>query len=918
MPGPARPNPPRLLLSFCLAPALLLLAHAPAFAQEPQQQQAAPAQAQPAQAQTAAARPVVTAEPGEVISLNAADDPPLPEGDAEAGRGLKVYFQRAGESEPREFTGGTILPVRRHLGFALPQELAPGLYTVSYARDGAAERKLFGEVEVRPLPPLTGACVRRDDGGKCEALEVRVPGAAEAEVTLRAAGDAAAGAASLREGQTPQILSESARAVFKIQVRECGRAEFVASAPGYADATLAVECHPKPTTPIPVVFVPGTAGSELDYVKDGQASKYWISRRTFEPERITFGALNEDGTPPHDNIVVRGVLKSANLILDDPIERFLGRVGFKSERVSDPECDPKKGRPDASCRAYVHRVYQEFLERAAGGFPTRASEEASADFQPAPYDWRRGVDPDNARAIDEAVDKALANSGGHDRVILVAHSLGGLVARDYVAGAGRGKVAALVAVGTPWLGAPKTARALLWGYSFDVGVYRTGAGSLTVRDVNIRGELSGKKLEGVPNTLGLSLLNLEEIKRVAVNWPAVFIQLPTPDFMRLYGAASRAAGGEARSVVWDWTPKQTTEFFRGNSEWFGATGNATLYGRVERWRSEHTFRRNDYGVEHLLIGGFADPAYEGDGLSTPTDMQMAKPRDVVEPDRDARRAKKSDSLLRGILGRLLWFVAELRIWHDPYVPVDRGNTWGDATAPLLSASAGALGRGWQGERGPAERDVEAARQFLGGRTRVEVVKLSRGFEHGSMLGDPRVLWEVWKFYRRQNEARGAAFDPRVSTITVEMEHKVRKRPPAWTFELAGHRLELCAERDRHKKAYRCAQSGVKKARKGDPFADPKMVVMHFKAVAPALGPPPKCRVEPSPDKEVRMSQLEQGALRISLRSAQRECKRKRIEGEVEVRRLRLVVNGMEVLSVDEPFTLSAAGMPEWLSSKIAF
>src|SRR5262249_21735008 len=87
----------------------------------------------------------------------------------------------------------------------------------------------------------------------------------------------------------------------------------------------------------------------------------------------------------------------------------------------------------------------------------------------APYDWRMGACQENADAIDRKVNEALIATGAR-QVVLLAHSVGGLVCRDYIArGDNAGKVRALIAVGTPWLGAPKTARGLRWGYNFGLG-----------------------------------------------------------------------------------------------------------------------------------------------------------------------------------------------------------------------------------------------------------------------------------------------------------------------------------------------------------------------------------------------------------------------------------------------------------------
>lgn len=91
--------------------------------------------------------------------------------------------------------------------------------------------------------------------------------------------------------------------------------------------------------------------------------------------------------------------------------------------------------------------------------------EAVLDF---PYDWRLSVEH-NARLLASAAEQHLDRwrklSGRSDaRLILIAHSMGGLVARYFteVLGAG-GAVRAVVTLGTPFYGAAKAAHLLSSG-----------------------------------------------------------------------------------------------------------------------------------------------------------------------------------------------------------------------------------------------------------------------------------------------------------------------------------------------------------------------------------------------------------------------------------------------------------------------
>lgn len=78
------------------------------------------------------------------------------------------------------------------------------------------------------------------------------------------------------------------------------------------------------------------------------------------------------------------------------------------------------------------------------------------------YDWRRAVSVSVA-GLDAAID-ALLDDTGATRVVLMAHSMGGLVSRAYIDDpAHADKVSRFLTLGTPYWGAPKTHFALLGG-----------------------------------------------------------------------------------------------------------------------------------------------------------------------------------------------------------------------------------------------------------------------------------------------------------------------------------------------------------------------------------------------------------------------------------------------------------------------
>ena len=128
---------------------------------------------------------------------------------------------------------------------------------------------------------------------------------------------------------------------------------------------------------------------------------------------------------------------------------------------------------------------------------------AAVDVLRVPYDFRRSVEH-SADVLGRAVTAAVGDSGR--RVVVVAHSLGGLVARYWIGpGGGARHCRALITLGTPHRGAP---RALDW----------------------------------LVNGAGVGPLRSPSVTRVLRGWPSVHELLPQ------YPAVLPADGGEAVEV----------------------------------------------------------------------------------------------------------------------------------------------------------------------------------------------------------------------------------------------------------------------------------------------------------------------------------------------------------------------------------
>jgi pimeloyl-ACP methyl ester carboxylesterase len=465
---------------------------------------------------------------------------------------------------------------------------------------------------------------------------------------------------------------------------------------------------------LPIVFVPGTAGSELR-MDDDANTVYWVNAASFQHETLLKGELNSDGTDTgRPRLIATQPLMSFASPLTTGLEKGLSDVGFRVQ-VS-----------------YEVPVYDRFLGWAKIRF-------GRWRWFEAPYDWRKGACDENSRAIDEVVERAKKLSG-REKVILVAHSLGGLVCRDYLAGRGKGKVESLIAVGTPWLGAPKTARALLWGFGFGAGLTLIPFGgndmfSLYIYIKEYPGP--GKTSRVSPYPIRISFIAEEDAIRLARSFPCVFQQLPTEEFMAFYGKAS-GLENQSKSVVFGTGSAQMREDLKRL--------NPVLFKNAEDWRRAR-LGNNAYGVKHFLIGAVC--ANLGDRVAF-TDMQMAQPGSLT-----ASGPSAADRIRDFGNSNFLSFrdgvVKNLRsngypVFVDRYVAVDSAADWGDGTSPLLSATAGAQLR--MGFPLPDTiPDNAKAEPFLGPGVQVTSLILSPGYEHGSMLADPVVQKELLRIVR---------------------------------------------------------------------------------------------------------------------------------------------------------------------------
>lgn len=245
--------------------------------------------------------------------------------------------------------------------------------------------------------------------------------------------------------------------------------------------TVHDQLEPRPH--VPVVIVPGILGSMLVDASTGRDRLLW-------PGTIMLGAdIDPLRLPPTGkgnlgfDVRATGLMGFAEAVSAleaferSPIARFT--PGWLREWIPDT----------VRSLSYYGGIIAAF--QSAGYIP-------DVDLFTFPYDWRRDLLDISILLASKIAD--ILDQTGAEAVDIVAHSMGGLLARAYVNTADASPVRKLIMMGTPSHGSPDAFMAL---HS------ELGQGKLLLEDKNAQ-ELS-------------------------TNWPSVFQLLPTPEYFELYG-----------------------------------------------------------------------------------------------------------------------------------------------------------------------------------------------------------------------------------------------------------------------------------------------------------------------------------------------------------------------------------------------
>jgi pimeloyl-ACP methyl ester carboxylesterase len=193
----------------------------------------------------------------------------------------------------------------------------------------------------------------------------------------------------------------------------------------------------------PLIFIPGIMGSVLRAKQD--RSELW-------PAPFGTPGKQELKLPSDLEVVATYAIPSILNPLNDRPVSFYQPLLDRLHSAGYPE-------------RVINMTYTP-LERCAGSGPTTM-------LYVFAYDWRKDI-ATSAEHLKQLVDCVRKEHQGTN-VNILAHSMGGLVARRYILDNPPGQAAhhigKLITIGTPWLGTPKALNTLVSGDAFDLQNY---------------------------------------------------------------------------------------------------------------------------------------------------------------------------------------------------------------------------------------------------------------------------------------------------------------------------------------------------------------------------------------------------------------------------------------------------------------
>ena len=242
------------------------------------------------------------------------------------------------------------------------------------------------------------------------------------------------------------------------------------STDGLTNNTYYLGQGPKPVKSNPVIFVPGIEGSALK-------ERGLILDLEIWPDPITYIA--------------------------DPLDLQLGKL--KMDENGDSINDIFAA--DAIRKVLTHDFYGGLIDYLKiNGY------EENKNLFIFPYDWRLDIDfvagdkfiCKSTTTLKCLIDEVKRETGS-DKVDIIAHSMGGLVVKDYAYKFGQDSIGKFINIATPHLGAPKVAKILQYGDNLGFDIFG----------------------------LGVFGFNSEAIKEISLQMPSMYQLLPSQEYFNI-------------------------------------------------------------------------------------------------------------------------------------------------------------------------------------------------------------------------------------------------------------------------------------------------------------------------------------------------------------------------------------------------
>ncbi len=212
----------------------------------------------------------------------------------------------------------------------------------------------------------------------------------------------------------------------------------------------------EPSGKRPVLIIPGIAGSEL----------------------------YQD-----DNLVWANISKMFSDVGDDFLRESL-EMGYDGNTINDITSDKIISEINIKIPSLgTERIIQDIFKSLIIELENNSYVNSDTYFL-FPYDWR--LDLEQSTDLLNTRIEEIKTLTGFNKIDIIAHSMGGLVAENYIYENGKDSINKLIFVGTPHLGAPKAAKILLKG-----------------------------------DNMGIPWLTQEVIKDLSLNFPSIYTLLPS-------------------------------------------------------------------------------------------------------------------------------------------------------------------------------------------------------------------------------------------------------------------------------------------------------------------------------------------------------------------------------------------------------